>query len=88
MGQQPAENDNPIYDTGGIGWGPLCLALLVVIILGIIMVRFMNKQSWREFHLLPNARKPEHIQNDKDAMALIKAIAAVGKLGAAEAPKA
>ncbi len=76
---KPVEENNPIYDTGGISWGVLSLITLVVIILGIIMVRYMNKQSWREFFLRPNARSLEHIQNDRDALKLIDALVAFNK---------
>lgn len=80
VGQQvPVEDNNPIYDTGGIGWGTLSLITLIVIILGIAMVRYMNKQSWREFFLRPNARKPEPIQNDQNALKLMKAIVEINK---------
>lgn len=55
----PITHDNPIYDTDGISWGALSLAMLIVIVLGIIMVRFMNAQSWREFSVKPAAVKEE-----------------------------
>lgn len=76
---KPIEENNPIYDTGGIGWGALSLITFIIIVLGIIMVRYMNMQSWREFFLRPNARSPEHIQNDRDALKLIKDLAALNK---------
>ncbi len=76
---KPQEENNPIYDTGGISWGALSLITFIVIILGIIMVRYMNKQSWREFFLRPNARSLEHIQNDRDALKLIDDLVALNK---------
>lgn len=76
---KPLEENNPIYDTGGISWGALSLITFIFIVLGIIMVRYMNLQSWREFFLRPNARSLEHIQNDRDALKLIQDLAAFNK---------
>lgn len=75
----PVEENNPIYETGGISWGALSLITLIVIILGIIMVRYMNTQSWREFYLRPNARKREKIENDIKALNLINDICALNR---------
>lgn len=71
---RPLEENNPIYDTGGIGWGTLSLVTLIIIIAGIVLVRYMNQQSWREFFTHANSRSAEHIQNDRDALRLVCAI--------------
>lgn len=76
---KPIKENNPIYDTDGISWGTLCLLTFIIIVLGIIMVRYINLQSWREFFLQPNARKKEQIENDQNALKLINDIVALNK---------
>lgn len=76
---QPVEDNNPIYDTGGIGWGTLSLVTLVIIVLGIALVRYMNQQSWREFFTRANSRSLEHIQNDRNLLKLVNGIVALRK---------
>lgn len=75
--EQPVEDNNPIYDTGGVSWGTLSLVTLVIIILGIALVRYMNQQSWLEFFTRANARNMQHIQNDRDLVKLVKTVVAL-----------